>query len=151
MGPGKLCQNPTREPILDTVDARRRSLWIRTVRTSWCTQSGCWWCALSFRFGGKLYLDKFSGHLHEVKQAETVHHKLLLFITTQLDVLVQPAPLRFPATAEFALVFALPCRAIPCWEPGAYFAESSHVLDNTSVFAPDPQLLLSLLVLGSRP
>ena len=92
-----------------------------------------------------------SGHLHEVKQAEAVHHKLLLFITTQLDVLVQPAPLRFPATAEFALVFALPCRAIPCWEPGAYFAESFNVLDNTSVFAPDPQLLLSLLVLGSRP
>ena len=109
--------NLTLEPIQDIVDARRRSLWIRTVRTSWCTQSGCWWCGLSFRFGGKLYLDKFSVHLHEVKQAETVHHKLLLFITTQLDVLVQPAPLRFPATAEFALVFALPCRAIPCWEP----------------------------------
>ena len=68
-------------------------------------------------FLSDLYQDKFSGHLHEVKQAETVHHKLLLFITTQLDVLVQPAPLRFPPTAEFALVFALPCRAIPCWEP----------------------------------
>ena len=50
MGPGKLCQNSTREPIPDTVDARRRSLWIRTARTSWCTRSGCWWCGLSFRF-----------------------------------------------------------------------------------------------------
>ena len=76
MGLGKLCQNHTLEPILDIVDAHRRSLWIRTARTSWCTRSGCWWCALSFRFAGKLYLDKFSGHLHEVEQAEAVHDKL---------------------------------------------------------------------------
>ena len=47
--------NLTLEPIQDIVDARRRSLWIRTARTSWCKRSGCWWCALCVRFVRKLF------------------------------------------------------------------------------------------------